>query len=42
MNKKDQEKQIEELEQKTHIESVPNEVIYMEDETLIRNFEVDF
>ena len=31
-----------EQESKSHIESVPNEVIFLNDETMIRNFEVDF
>lgn len=42
MSKKDEERYQEELDAKSHIESVPNEVIYMPDDTYIRNFEVDF
>lgn len=42
MSKKEQEKMEEELQLKTHIETVPNEVIYFGDETMIHNFEVNF
>jgi hypothetical protein len=42
MSKKEMEKLQEELQSKSHIELMPNEVIFMNDETMIRNFEVDF
>jgi len=42
MSKKEMEKLKDELSQKSYIETVPNEVIFLNDDTMIRNFEVDF
>lgn len=42
MSKKEMEKLKDELSQKSYIETVPNEVIFLNDDILIRNFEVDF
>ena len=41
LTKQDEARAQAEQEEKTHIESVPNEVIHMADDSLIRNFEVD-
>lgn len=42
MSKKEMEKLQDELSQKSYIETVPNEVIFLNDDIMIRNFEVDF
>lgn len=41
-SKQDQQKEEEQDAERTYIESVPNEVIKMEGDCLIRNFEVEF